>query len=93
MRNFRRHITRLTKNKKQEAKAGPMVSKSVQLTLYHCKLLLLFSVVLVEGGVRWNYLQGKTNPDQWSESYALLVKWLGSMATLTAGQHVKCEWG
>lgn len=69
-----------------------MVSKSVHLKLYHCKLLLLlFLVVLVEGGVRWNYLQGKTNPDQWSESYALLVKWLGSMATLTAGQHVKCE--
>lgn len=81
-------MTRLTGNKKQEVKAGPMVSKSVHLTLYHCKLLLLFLVVLVEGGVRWNDLQGRTNPDQWSELYASLVKWLGSMATLPAGQHV-----
>lgn len=70
-----------------------MVSKSLQLTLYHCKLLLLFLVVLVEGGVRWNDLQGRTNPDQWSQSYVLLVKRLGSMATLTAGQRVKCERG
>lgn len=70
-----------------------MVSKSVLLKVYQVVDVVGVGGLCVWGGVGWDYLQPNAKPDRWLESCVLLVKWPGSMATLLASQHVKCERG